>query len=193
MENASEALIMAGQVLIFVIALTVCISSFTTVRIGIDNMISQKETINLAKDPSSSAYINYMESQNNGSVRVVGAETVISSIMRFRKEGFEIYFKFNNDAIYTRMSNKPGIIVKKAAQDVKLNGVDNPIIRQNDQIMTINYSGSFRINDLFKEGFFKEIKDLKFSEYLGEYQENTDAGVSAENKITKRIITYIQK
>ena len=193
MENATDALIMAGQILIFIVALTVCISSFTTVRTGIDNMISQKEIINLAKDPSSSAYINFMESNENGAVRVVGAETVISSIMRFRKEGFEVYFKFNNNAIYTRMSDKPGVIIKNAAQEVRLNGVNNPIIRQNDQIMTLDYSGSFEISELFKGGFFKEIKDLEFCEYLGEYQDKTDGGVSAENKLTKRIITYIQK
>ena len=32
MENATDALIMAGSVLIFLIALSVCVSSFTTLR-----------------------------------------------------------------------------------------------------------------------------------------------------------------
>ena len=58
MENASDALIMAGQVLIFIIALTVCISSFSSIRIGIDNVIDQTDTIKLAKD--SDLYINFI-------------------------------------------------------------------------------------------------------------------------------------
>ena len=39
MENATDALIMAGSVLIFLIALSVCVSSFTTLRTEIDQII----------------------------------------------------------------------------------------------------------------------------------------------------------
>ena len=45
---------------------------------------------------------------------------------------------------------------------------------------------------ILKNGFYEKIKDLKFKEYLGEYQNNSDDRVSSENKQTKRIITYIQ-
>lgn len=37
MENASDALIMAGQILIFLVALTLCISSFSDLRTNIQN------------------------------------------------------------------------------------------------------------------------------------------------------------
>ena len=43
MENASDALIMAGQVLVFIIALTVCISSFNTLRNNITDLINALE------------------------------------------------------------------------------------------------------------------------------------------------------
>ena len=50
MENASDALIMAGQMLIFIVALTVCISSFTTVRAEINRIVGENEEIRMAKD-----------------------------------------------------------------------------------------------------------------------------------------------
>ena len=62
MDNISEALYMAGSVLIFIIALTVAISSFTTVRTGIDNMLGQTETVKMAKDGEN--YINFINSRN---------------------------------------------------------------------------------------------------------------------------------
>ena len=58
MENASDALIMAANVLLFVIALTVCISSFSMLRQGVDNILGQTEVVDLAKD--SDIYINYI-------------------------------------------------------------------------------------------------------------------------------------
>ena len=78
MENASDALIMAGQVLIFIVALTVCISSFTTVRTEVNRIVGQTEEIRMAKDGDT--YINFMTSENSSSNRTVGAETVVTSM-----------------------------------------------------------------------------------------------------------------
>ena len=103
MENASDALIMAGQVLILIIALTVCISSFTTLRVGIDSTINQTETIKLAKD--SDLYINFIQSRNDGSTRIVGAETVVSSMYRAIKEDFTMYIRLNDSSILTNIQN----------------------------------------------------------------------------------------
>ena len=94
MENATDALIMAGSVLIFIIALTVCISSFTTLRVGIDDIVTQTETVEMAKD-SSGNYINYIQAQDD-SIRIVGAETVVTSISRAIKEDYVVYIKLKN-------------------------------------------------------------------------------------------------
>ena len=56
MENASDALIMAGQMLIFIIALTVCISSFTTVRAEVNRIVGENEEIRMARNGDT--YIN---------------------------------------------------------------------------------------------------------------------------------------
>lgn len=179
MENASEALIMAGQVLIFIIALTVCISSFTTVRVGIDGMMDEAETIKLSKD--SDLYVNYIQSRDEGATRIVGAETVVSSMYRAIKEDFTMYIEFEDTALLNRL-------------ETKLKNKSIELIRSKDNLnrleVRISNTANYRSHSILANGFYDEIKDLKFKEYLGEYQENTDSGVSSENKQVKRIITY---
>lgn len=188
MENASDALIMAGQVLIFIIALTVCISSFTTIRVGIDNVIDQSETIKLAKE--SDLYVNYIQSRDENSTRIVGAETVVSSLYRSIKENYTLYL------ILSEQYNT----IKSKFEDYNRIDEDsethNKIVFQeaNNQLIikfTIGAGSNSIPNTLLKIGLYDEIKDRLFHEYLGEYQNNTE--VSSENKLTNRIITYVEK
>lgn len=189
MENASEALIMAGQVLIFIIALTICISSFTTTRAGIDNMMNQSETIKLAKN--SDEYINYMQIRDNGSTRVVGAETVVSSMYRAIKENYVIYIKLNDYGSIFEGDSKSAVDEYTASKDVYIEGVASPIISEGDTIIkvTIGNGTNQEINEKLKAKFYTQIKDLQFNEYLGEYQNNSN--VNSEDKMTYRVITYI--
>lgn len=179
MENVSDALIMAGQVLIFLIALTLCISSFTTLRVGIDGMLSETETIKLSKD--SDLYINYVQSRDEGATRIVGAETVVSSMYRAIKEDFTMYIEFKNSDLLNNL-----------ATDLPIE-----LVRSKDNLnrlkITISNNANYRSHSILANGFYKRIKDLKFKEYLGEYQENADPGVSSENKLVKRIITYVEQ
>lgn len=183
MENASDALVMAGQILIFIIALTVCISSFTTLRADVDRIVGQTETVKLAK--GSEGYINYVESKNNGSVRVVGAETVISSMYRAIKENYVIYIKLNN---YNSIGST--VNTTTATKNVTING--NTIISSGDTIIkiTIGVDTNQKVNEVLKNQFYDKIKNFTFNEYLGEYQ--NASVVTSENKQTKRVITYIQ-
>lgn len=185
MENASDALIMAGQVLIFIIALTVCISSFTTVRAEVNRIIGETETIRFARGEN--GYINYIESRNGGSSRVVGSETLTSSLYRAIKENYVIYIKLND---YTNI-NDTIVKITRAQKNVTING--NLVINQNDQIIkvTIGADTNQDINKILNEGkLYETIKNLRFNEYLGEYQNNS--AVTSENKQVYRIITYTQ-
>lgn len=199
MENASDALIMAGQVLIFIIALTVCISSFTTIRVSIDNVIDQTEIINLAQDTSSDNYINFIKSRNNGSVRTVGAETVVSSMYRAIKENYVLYIKLDQSkALPVGLVDDPGLNsdndnplkIIYANNDLNING--NSISR-NDKIIkvTIASDATQRSNSSLANGLYDIIKEEKFSEYLGEWQ--NDSAANSEDKVVNRIITYIQQ
>ena len=177
MENVSEALIMAGQVLIFIIALSVCISSFTTLRVGIDSTINQTETIKFAKDTD--GYINFIQSRDSDATRIVGAETIVSAMYRATKEDFTMYLKLTNTT-FNQVRTKLGT----DNNEIKYN------IDENWLKITIASDANYKSNALLKNGLYDVIKDSKFMEYLGEYQEHTSEGVSSENKKVNRIITY---
>lgn len=182
MENATDALIMAGSVLIFLIALSVCVSSFTTLRAGIDRIVDQTETVDMAQN--SGEYINYIRRSN--AIRVVGAETVVSSMYRAKKENYVIYIVLKNSLTKSNEFEKRGMIVK--IPDIKRSD-NNIIINKSDNVIKLigSYDFDYILNEL---KLYESIKDKKFEEYLGVYQDNTDA--TEENKITYRIITYVE-
>lgn len=188
MENAAEALMMAGSVLIFIIALTVTMSSFTTLRAGIDDLLDQAETIELAKD--SEGYINYMESESEGSIRKVGIETIVPTISRAMKENYVAYIKLKDPADIPNDVN-----ITEASVDVAVNidGTNQTIISAGDKLIkvTIGYDTNQDINSKLRDELYDKIKDKTFYEYLGEYQENNLSVPDAE-KVRHRIITYVE-
>ena len=192
MENASEALLMAGQVLIFILALTLCISSFTTVRVGIDRIMDETETIKLAK--SSDLYINYVQSRDKGATRIVGAETVVSSMYRAIKEDFTMYIQFKDNDILDDVQNTLDALRTDSAGN-EISGIK--LIRDDKHKsrlkVTIGSDANFRSNSILANGLYEKIKNLKFEEYIGEYQDNPSSGVNSENKLVRRIITYVQQ
>lgn len=204
MENASDALIMAGEMLIFIVALTVCISSFTKVRVEIDKIVGQKETVQMAKNGDE--YINYIKSKETKSIRVVGAETLLPSMYRAIKENYVIYIKLKDyENSYIADS---GIVTTEATKDVYVvirnnDGSTNStrIIKENDKIIKITIGSKTAkinqyVNAILKDNnknFFNYIKDKEFYEYLGEYQDCAETGVSSEDRAIHRIITYVEK
>ena len=203
MENASDALIMAGEMLIFIVALTVCISSFTKVRVEIDKIVGQKETVQMAKNGDE--YINYIKSKETKSIRVVGAETLIPSMYRAIKENYVIYIKLNAyDDDYIKNS---GIVRTKATKDVSVikrnsDGTtsSSTVIHNGDDIIKITIGSKTakinqNVNAILKDNdkkFFNHIKGKNFYEYLGEYQDWAETGVSSEDRAIHRIITYVE-
>ena len=186
MENASEALIMAGAVLILIIALTISMSSFTAMRTQIDEITQAETKLDLVKDGAN--YINY-ETATENDARVVGIETVISSIYRVPKENYIIYIKSDNYG-----SAKTTTLGDEGAQDQFIGSTK--LIDKDEEILKIeiNKYGSNSVIDklLGDKSFYNENKDNKFYEYLGEYQENKP-NVDAANRETYRVITYVQK
>ena len=189
MENASDALIMAGQVLIFIVALTICISSFTNVRAEVNRIVGQNEEIRLAKNGST--YINYIESKNSSSTRIVGSETLVSSMYRAIKEDYVIYIKTD---VYNSIGTSSDIVKRiQATKELKTSN-GTTIISPGDILIkvTIGSVANQNVNEVLKEELFNKIRNLNFREYLGEYQNESDSGVASVNKEVYRIITYVQ-
>ena len=168
MEDAVEALYMAAAVLLLLIALTVSISSFTKAKVQVEEINESETGIDLAQD-ASGQYINYM-SKNNDENRIVGSDTVISSIRRISRESYTIYIE--RKAVNNLSGFKTeGDFLKLGTAGTNYKNLTNEKIGQ----------------------IYEAIKGKYFEEKIGIYQEKTSNGVSSANKQTHRIITYVQK
>ena len=97
MENAAEALKMAGAVLLFIIAISVSIASFSDVRQSVDTILEYKDRETEYVDG------NYYYSQSSkDNERTVGLETILPTISRVYVENYKIIFEgLGSDPIYT--------------------------------------------------------------------------------------------
>ena len=196
MENASDALVMAGQVLVFILALSICIASFTSVREQVNRITSQNEEVKMVKEGDN--YINFIESNKSSATRVVEADTVVSSMYRAIKENYVIYIKFKDNSTITNIKSNRYINTMEASLDSKVrDSSGNPIIKAGDTLIkvTIGLDTNQEVDKVLKteDGgkLFQTMREKSFYEYLGEYQKNSE--VSTENKEVYRIITYVEK
>ena len=192
MENISEALYIAGAVLMLVIALTVGMSSFSTIRAQIDEIIESDAKVDLAVDESGN-YINYIISTDKSDVRTVGAETIVSSMYRVLKENYNLYIKLKSG--YESLDT---ITVTDEVMYKDAEGNEQNLINNGEQLLEISLTGKINsAQDIDKllgdDGLYAKLQGKKFKEYLGVYQEETDDTVSELNKATFRVITYIEQ
>ena len=89
MENASDAIIMAGAMLIFVIALTVAMTVFSQARATIDMVVYTSDETN---------YYEYLDTTGSNSAknRIVGLETIIPTLYKYYKENYTVVFLNSN-------------------------------------------------------------------------------------------------
>ena len=185
MENAVDALKIAFAVMIFVMALTLSISSFSNANQAIDSIVkmSDRETEYTYVEPSENL------------TRKVGMETVVTTMYRAIEENIEIYFfdEYGNEVTlyrdlhgeYTNSINfsnsENGKFTDKedarAFLDVLLGG-------ENAEKFDI-YKHKL-INRYYYDGWYDDFKYGSFEEILGEYTEGSGA-----TEIKKRVITYI--
>lgn len=191
MENAAEALKMAAWVLIFVVALSMCITSFSQARQTMDTILEYND-----KEYS------YTYIEGNGSTqRIVGFESIIPTIYRAYKENYKVVFP-NNYKLYTKKD--------ASGTDIDINYIDlEQETLGNDQMKeefikgilfgkdSVTNPESFT-NIIFnnKDGaLYEQLKGKEFREYLGVYYQE-EAGSTEEsstpdtNKTKKRVITY---
>lgn len=215
MENASEALKMAGAVLLFVLALSIIIFSFGQARESADTILDYRDR--------ETAYIdtNYYYTQtvnSDGSInteRSVGLETIIPSVTRAYLENYKIVFDGLSEPIY-RIKNKNGDLIDKYTLDLETNQnlvYKNAVLANNEQKIKFlkgvffgkcdNYPQNemeedFKklgievnnINPLYKQ-LTKKLEDgYKIKEYLGIYYQSDEEDVPDINKTKKRVITY---
>lgn len=215
MENAADALKMAGAVLIFVIALSISIVSFGQVRQASDVILNyrDRETVYIDGD-------YYYEA--TGTERTVGLETVIPSIYRAYNEQYKIVFQFADGRPIYKCTYSSGNSVERSVLDSAFE-YNRAVITTEDRnqnnktflhyiiygIQDTNFNNWYGINgnrkiELPYGNLYDRLKNKTITEYLGVYypvetsetETTTDEDFSSTeqpdaNKVEKRIITYV--
>lgn len=117
MENASEALIMAFAVLIFVLALSISISSFTQARVTSEAIMQMSDSSFDYTYVGQDVWTPNKDGEEvNATKRTVGSETIIPTLYRAYKENLVIIFQ---DSINATTFNNGGIFAQKLANDTE--------------------------------------------------------------------------
>lgn len=143
MENASDAIIMAGAVLIFVIALTVAMTVFSQARATVDTVVYASDRTNHYE------YLD-IDISNNIKNRIVGLETIIPTLYKYYKEnytvvfldekgnGLELYKTQTNKANWTKHEKEDGTYVIKDFVVDKYPGMENESKKDNPKICSFD-------------------------------------------------------
>lgn len=201
MENIADALKMAAEVLIFVLALSISISAFGQAR--------QTSQILLEYNDDRIYEYTWIEANSKDTNRIVGAETIVPAIYRAYKENYKINFEFkdNNSCLYTKLDENTGdmnVLVRTIDLEKEIIGTN----AQKEEFITYLLYGTKITDetplekslgiDLPQSGLYGIIVDgkLKFEEKLGiYYQEEVDGRYDTpkSNRTKKRIITYTEQ
>lgn len=202
MENAADALKMAGAVLLFVMALSIIILSFGQVGEASDAILNYKD-----RETSYNYTTGYWGNRQGDKQfsRVVSLETIIPSIYRAYLENYIIVFEGLNEPIY-KLKQQVGSPIEKFTIDLKTQGTENnATVADNEAkakfiraILYRDYEPNEFKND-FPNVSFEGISDTLYkqleravtiTEFLGVYYQNDNPNVPEVMKEKKRIITY---
>lgn len=212
MENAAEALKMAGAIMLFVLALSVIIFSFNKVTTATDTIINYKDRETFYID-SSFYYTNGITE------RTVSLETMIPAIFRAYIENYKIVFEGLQAPIYTledvTIKDSSGTIIRtipsleKRTLDLETNKdteYENVVLANDDQKREflcgilyrdfqisgnqIEFERKFNVK-LPSQSLYDQLKNsYNITERLGVYYQNDSPDEPDVNKTEKRVIIY---
>ena len=202
MENVSDALKMAGSVLLFIIGLSVAILAFSQAREAIDAVLKYTDREYLTIEGDSRFY--YLSNTNDKN-RYVGLETIIPSMVRAAKESYKIVFEFDDDYyLYKERVSKEEIKEVDSKQWSKPSEVIAGILygTTEDANFINRFGVELNSTSLYDYIVNKQRNNYLIKESLGVYiQEeirnegdtSVDTGTSSvpeANQYQQRIITY---
>ena len=201
MENAADALKMAGAVLIFVLAISIIILAFSQARAASDTILNYRDRETMYVES------NYYYSSEQ-SERTVSLETIIPTIFRAYLENYKIVFEGEGlmTPIY-KIKGSNGTWVDKYTIDLERNVTQqypNVNLANNEQkieflkgILYHEYTNgeqAFENKYFVKiggcESIYNQLNGKKITEYIGVYYQNDNPNEPEINKEEKRIITY---
>ena len=182
MENAVEALKIAFAVLMFGIALTISISSFSQATQAVNAITTLRDR--------EEQYTYVIPSE--GLTRNVGIESVVTTMYRAYKENMKIYFydSHGNPLNIYLIPDGNGNFLPTSCFDFSNENFASQ--EQAVEFLNVLIGGDTDSNYdkysnrlLDTNGIYKQFANREFQEQLGEYYEGTGA-----SEIKKRVITY---
>ena len=205
MENATKALEIGFGVLIFVVALSLSISTFSNATRAITNIITNEDKT------QSYVYVTEANGVDENNNRIVGVETIVPAMYKAYKENYKIlfldqngnpitlYYKTRNSSKETEIVDGESVTVLPREKDdygeeIEINFVDleeevlggvEDAIQHLDFILYGNnyqkddkkYYTKYKRQIYYPDGLYDFLVDKKFIEILGEYyQEDAEAG-----------------
>ncbi len=194
MENAVEALKMAGFMLLFIIALSITMVTLTQAKTTADSLVKSQDR------QETYQYIELSEDETRSFSRTVTLSDIIPTLYRYAQEDYAVQFYYANGSplndLYESGEKRNGVHVRKNDLDLDTeHWVENGVTRYEEW-----RGNSAKIKehvDDVVEYLLANYKDAKFIERLGtteDYEEkDTNEMVPDVNKQYKRIITYTVK
>lgn len=208
MENAAEALKIAGSMLMFIIALTVGIASFGQVRQAADSALYDLD--------EEMMYVDGEYYYTETATRQVGIETVIPTVSRVFNETYKVIFDFqdpNEEPIYTIKPTSGEETKKVYTLDKEANVLQGGLIGKeiffrailfgdtttefidpsgiNEESKRRNWTKLYDHNvKLPTQPLYERLKGKKIIESAGVYTDDELDDVPEANREKIRVITY---
>ena len=179
MENAVDALKIAFGVMMFILALTLSISSFSSANSTVKAIVQMNDR---------ETEYTYIEPSIN---RTVGIETIVPTMYRAYYENTEIKFIDSDGTtaltLYKR-KNADGSETPISSIDMTINS-DTQLV---DSLLGgIVDSEKYSVTGTESAGgLYNYLLDKKFIENLGEYYQDDSPNTPQAMKVKKRVITY---
>lgn len=194
MENAVEALKMAGFMLLFIIALSITMVTLTQAKTTADSLVKSKNR------QETYQYIQLSESETKSFSRTVTLSDIIPTLYRYAQEDYAVQFYYASGAplneLYESGEKRNGIHIKKNDLDLDTEHWEENGVTRYEEWRGNTAKIKKHVDDVV-EYLLANYKNTKFIERLGtteDYEKkDTEEIVPDINKQYKRIITYTVK
>lgn len=194
MENAVEALKMAGFMLLFIIALSITMVTLTQAKTTADSLVKNQDR------QESYQYVELAEGETKAFSRTVTLSDIIPTLYRYAQEDYAVQF-YNSDGsplnVYESGEIRNGVNVRKNDLDLDTEHWEENGVTRYEEWRGNNAKIKQHVDDVV-EYLLDNYKDRQFDEKLGtieDYEESQDTNelVPDINKQYKRVITYTLK
>ena len=195
MENAVEALKMAGFMILFVIALSITMVTLTQAKTTADSLVKNQDR------QESYQYVELAEGETKAFSRTVTLSDIIPTLYRYAQEDYAVQF-YNSDGsplnVYESGQMQNGVHVKKNDLDLDTEHWEENGVTKYEEWRGNTTKMKQHVDDVVEFLLQPSYKDRQFEEKLctiEDYEEDQDTNelVPDINKQYKRVITYTLK